>query len=213
MRKNIIAATSHGAVVVYDGSIFDGAGGYGFTTSGGKLIINGGTFYGHKDIYKLDQVSGLRINSGDVVINGGTFIGNNFGLFVEGSEKYSLKLSGGDTYFSTINPETYNNILNTGCSFDKEFKLDSKNLFYINQLKMSVVKAGSVIKYYSVKFYGNGAGSGRMSDITGIKYGVSKRLTANKFKRTGYTFGGWNTKANGTQRQMAVERCMLTNQV
>jgi uncharacterized repeat protein (TIGR02543 family) len=28
-------------------------------------------------------------------------------------------------------------------------------------------------------------------------YGVSKNLTANTFTRTGYTFAGWNTAANG----------------
>ena len=49
---------------------------------------------------------------------------------------------------------------------------------------------------YTVKFDANG-GTGSMSDQSHT-YGVSKALTANAFTRTGYTFAGWNTKADGT---------------
>ena len=36
-----------------------------------------------------------------------------------------------------------------------------------------------------------------------MTYGTSKALTANAFARTGYTFNGWNTKADGTGTQYA----------
>lgn len=49
---------------------------------------------------------------------------------------------------------------------------------------------------YTIKFNGNG-GSGSMSEHT-CTYGVAWTLTANSFTREGYTFSGWNTKANGT---------------
>ena len=49
---------------------------------------------------------------------------------------------------------------------------------------------------YTVKFKGNKSTSGKMSNMK-INYGKSKKLTTNKFKRTGYKFVGWNTKANG----------------
>jgi uncharacterized repeat protein (TIGR02543 family) len=49
---------------------------------------------------------------------------------------------------------------------------------------------------YKITFKGNGATSGSMSTKT-CKYGTSYKLTANKFKRKGYTFAGWNTKKNG----------------
>ena len=49
---------------------------------------------------------------------------------------------------------------------------------------------------YTVKFDANG-GTGSMSNQSHT-YGVSKALTANAFTRTGYTFEGWNTNANGT---------------
>jgi len=49
---------------------------------------------------------------------------------------------------------------------------------------------------YNVIFNANG-GTGSMSNL-GIQYGSSKNLTANSFSRTGYTFAGWNTAANGS---------------
>lgn len=50
---------------------------------------------------------------------------------------------------------------------------------------------------YTVKFHGNGSTSGTMKSLTGCGYGNTYTLAANKFKRTGYTFAGWNTKKNG----------------
>ena len=51
------------------------------------------------------------------------------------------------------------------------------------------------ITYY-VKFNAND-GSGSMSNQT-FTYGTAQNLTANAFTRTGYTFAGWNTKADGS---------------
>lgn len=48
---------------------------------------------------------------------------------------------------------------------------------------------------YTVIFNAN-TGSGSMSNMS-FKYDVSKKLTANAFTKTGYTFSGWNTQDNG----------------
>ncbi len=48
---------------------------------------------------------------------------------------------------------------------------------------------------YKVSFQANG-GTGTMSDEV-FSCGKSKKLTKNKFKRTGYTFVGWNTQKDG----------------
>ena len=48
---------------------------------------------------------------------------------------------------------------------------------------------------YTVKFNANG-GTGSMANQS-FTYGVAKALTANAFTRTGYTFQGWATSANG----------------
>ena len=50
---------------------------------------------------------------------------------------------------------------------------------------------------YKVKFNGNGSTSGSM-DAQTITYGSGTKLTANAFKRKGYSFNGWNTKADGS---------------
>ena len=50
---------------------------------------------------------------------------------------------------------------------------------------------------YTVKYDGNGntGGSTASSNHT---YGTAKALTANGYTKTGYSFNGWNTKANGS---------------
>ena len=49
---------------------------------------------------------------------------------------------------------------------------------------------------YTIHF-NNNSGTGTMPDET-MTYGVSKALDENTFTRDGYTFAGWNTKADGT---------------
>ena len=49
---------------------------------------------------------------------------------------------------------------------------------------------------YTMRFNSNG-GEGTMSDEV-ISYGTSKALTDNAFTKEGYTFAGWNSKADGT---------------
>lgn len=49
---------------------------------------------------------------------------------------------------------------------------------------------------YKVRYNGNGATSGTMTDSAHV-YDTSKVLTRNAYARTGYTFTGWNTKSDG----------------
>lgn len=50
---------------------------------------------------------------------------------------------------------------------------------------------------YTIRYNGNGSTSGSTATSTHT-YGVAKNLTENGFLRTGYTFAGWNTKADGS---------------
>lgn len=50
---------------------------------------------------------------------------------------------------------------------------------------------------YKIVFKGNGSKKGKMATLKKRKYGVTYKLPANKFKRKGYKFKGWSTKANG----------------
>lgn len=49
---------------------------------------------------------------------------------------------------------------------------------------------------FTIDFKGNG-GKGSMDSLT-VKEGDSTKLTANAFKRSGYTFVGWNTEKDGS---------------
>lgn len=49
---------------------------------------------------------------------------------------------------------------------------------------------------YKVRYNGNGATSGTMTDSAHV-YDTAKALTKNAYARTGYTFTGWNTKSDG----------------
>lgn len=49
---------------------------------------------------------------------------------------------------------------------------------------------------YKVRYNGNGATSGTMSDSAHV-YDTASVLTRNAYARTGYTFTGWNTKSDG----------------
>ena len=51
---------------------------------------------------------------------------------------------------------------------------------------------------YSIAFKGNKSTSGSMKTLSERKYGKSYTLTKNTFKRKGYIFVGWNTKADGS---------------
>ena len=62
----------------------------------------------------------------------------------------------------------------------------------------SDVSFSRVLAYntYSVQFNGNGNTGGSMSNQD-FTYGTAQNLNANGFSRTGYTFAGWATSADG----------------
>ena len=82
----------------------------------------------------------------------------------------------------------------TGTSYTDKAKV--KSLTSVNGKTITLYAQWSVNKY-TIKFDGNGATSGKMSSLTNRKYGTTYTLSANAFERKGYTFLGWNTKANG----------------
>lgn len=49
---------------------------------------------------------------------------------------------------------------------------------------------------YTIKFDGNGAAKGKMSEKACVA-GQKKKLSKNKFEKKGYTFAGWNTQPDG----------------
>lgn len=51
---------------------------------------------------------------------------------------------------------------------------------------------------YTITFNGNDETSGSVAQMAGVAYNTTDTLPANGFTKTGYTFAGWNTKADGT---------------
>lgn len=85
-------------------------------------------------------------------------------------------------------PGSYNWVWDAAVDLPKDFKCD----------RVTVTGTADVSAFpYSVKFNANG-GTGSMANESFI-YGMEKALTANAFTRTGYTFQGWATSANGAK--------------
>lgn len=57
--------------------------------------------------------------------------------------------------------------------------------------------ANATPNHYAVHFDGNGNTGGSMQSLPALTYGVAFNLPANAFTKTGYTFAGWATSADG----------------
>ena len=107
--------------------------------------------------------------------------------------------------YGTAKALTANAFTRTGYTFQGWATSASGSKVYSNQQSVSNLTAtanGTVNLYavwtantYSVKFNANG-GTGTMSNES-FTYGTAKALTANAFTRTGYTFQGWASTADG----------------
>ena len=79
---------------------------------------------------------------------------------------------------------------------------DGSGISYTNG--QSIIDLGDITLYaqwevntFNIVFNHNG-GSGRMVNMKNITSGVPTVLTENSYARTGYTFAGWNTEADGS---------------
>lgn len=80
---------------------------------------------------------------------------------------------------------------------DSKFKHKITSIAKKTKGNITLYAKWTAIKY-NVTFVGNGATSGSTAKLTKCVYGKSYRLKANGFKHSGYTFAGWNTKADGS---------------
>ena len=72
------------------------------------------------------------------------------------------------------------------------------NKFTMPASDVTVSATFRLIRTYTVKFEGNGATGGAMTDQTGIQEGVATPLTANAFTNGAKIFNGWNTMSDGS---------------
>lgn len=124
------------------------------------------------------------------------------------SYKITYVTNGGKN--SKANPKSYtqkddtiklDNPTRKGYRFGGWYETKEFNSSRVKQIKKG--STGVVCLYakwlpnkYKIKYSGNGATSGSMSTKQ-YQYDSSFKLSANKYKKTGYTFVGWSTKKNG----------------
>ena len=129
--------------------------------------------------------------------------------------KYTIKynLNGGknnsknpNVYYITSATKTLLSPTRTGYRFLGWYK---ESTFKTKVTSIKSGSTGNVTLYakwtpitYTVVYNANG-GTGTMTNSTSLKYNTSYNLKANTFKKTGYIFDGWNTKADGTGKTYA----------
>ncbi|SFB73880.1 InlB B-repeat-containing protein [Butyrivibrio sp. YAB3001] len=161
--------------------------------------------------------SGTTYKEGDVVDSLTTKANATIKLYAQwktNNYKITYNLNGGTN--NSGNPKTYNAGTPTitlakptkkGYSFagwfsDKNFK-NKVTQIPKGSTGNKVFYAKWTANKYTVEFVGNGSTSGSVAKLTGCKYGSSYTLTSNAFKKKGYKFNGWNTKADGSGKAYA----------
>ena len=85
---------------------------------------------------------------------------------------------------------------------DGTIKISTHELSLIGKSKDDPVKNTAKLKLavptYTVTYDGNGADSGKTTDNTAYATGAKATVKENNYTRGGYTFTGWNTKADGS---------------
>ena len=105
----------------------------------------------------------------------------------------------GKTYYYTALATQFDKVIfrDNGSNQWKEIDVSGYSGKYCGDDYNATPQTWKTFNKYSITFNSNG-GSGSMTALSGICPGESQTLTANSFDRTGHTFNGWNTKADGT---------------
>ena len=100
-----------------------------------------------------------------------------------------------------LNSNTALDIISEGY-IDGTIKISTHELSLIGKSKEAPAKNTAKLKLavptYTVTYDGNGADSGKTTDPTAYATGAKATVKANGYTRNGYTFTGWNTKADGS---------------
>jgi len=175
-------------------------------------------------ILKNVTFSGNKYETGSDVVNKDIKLYNGAGMYAERTT-FSGTIGGVGTscvaYFSGTIPTTYDNDL---CRAITNGGVLTSNMTYKENTLATPIKegytfggwydnesfTGSVVAAptsgqtyyakwtYEVKFDGNGATSGTMTEQTVTDGDKTTTLSTNIFVKTGYTFNGWNTAADGS---------------
>ena len=161
--------------------------------NGSKMGVNAGSYYG------IDAQSFITMG-GNRAAYGGEYDG-----YIGNSSTNSLPdiQSTGNmwlerTGYYYIPTDAYNTKSDgSGKSYSDDGGILAKDVADLKDSDKSVTfYANWKPNNYKVRYNGNGATSGTMADSSYV-YDTAKSLTRNTFAKTGYTFTGWNTKADG----------------
>lgn len=126
-------------------------------------------------------------------------VGNGVSYTVSGASKradnqYSTKYGSG----LTINYTVDNKYIVSGVSanYGTDYSNDGNSVAVNSIIRPASISINTQLKQQNVSFDANG-GEGAMSAQV-FEHSVAQALTTNSFTKTGYTFAGWNTKADGT---------------
>ena len=176
---NINANDINAAIYMHDGEInarsFSARG----EISGGTIIVTGTFTAGYLD--KL-TISGGTIDCGNFYIRDFTIDASTVGRRIT-ANSYQIE---GDSNLS---------IVNGNVSDGTNVYVNGDGAGLKNYLQSSGRTTLTAVEIYTVSFYANG-GEGSMSNQTFI-IGVEQALSNCEFTRTGYTFAGWATDADG----------------
>ena len=100
-----------------------------------------------------------------------------------------------------LSSDTELNVISEGY-IDGTIKISTHELSLIGKSKDATAKNTAKLKLavptYTVTYDGNGADSGKTTDPTAYATGAKATVKENNYTRGGYTFTGWNTKADGS---------------
>ena len=100
-----------------------------------------------------------------------------------------------------LSSDTELNVISEGY-IDGTIKIPTHELSLIGKSKDDPAKNTAKLKLavptYTVTYDGNGADSGKTTDNTAYATGAKATVKENNYTRGGYTFTGWNTKADGS---------------
>ena len=174
-----------------------------------------GSKYEIKDIKTVTGHTYVGVHSGSIT---GTIGTGNVGVVLEfKTNKYTVSFDKNNgTGTMTNQTFTYgvkqalikNTFTRTGYTFAGwNTQADGKGTTYTDQqevISLSAADGATVRLYaqwtaisYTVTYDGNGSTGGSTASSSHT-YDTAKALTANGFTKTGYTFKGWNTKADGS---------------
>ena len=168
--------------------------GYSFTGWNTKADGSGTEYADEAD------VTNLSYTDGDTIILYAQWSANPYKLTFDankGSCSEASRMVKYDSAYGTLPTAT-----RTGYTFAGWYTLANNGVKVTKDTVMQSVYGETVYAHwnanpYNIRFDGNKASSGNM-DAEYILYDETKQLTANAYKKTGYTFAGWNTKADGS---------------